>query len=390
MDFIKSIGLYFTFEFYFVLALISLLLLIQVIYYLVVYLKPYKYEKKRVKEAHSISDLAPVSVVIASKNESESLIKNLPAILEQDYPNFEVVVVNMGSTDETDMTLKELGLKYPNLYHTFVPSGAEDVNNKKLALTIGIKAAKNDILLFTEPYCKPTSNKWIEEFAIAFADNKEIVLGYNKINIKHDFAMSGFVKYDNLIHHTKFLSMAIMGKPFMGIGRNLAYKKSMFFEEKGFSSVLLFDDGEDDLFINSVASNRKVGVVVSSDSVTQTDTVDSFKVWKSLKSKYLNGKKFYKGSSSFVFWLDLATRNVFYLAVVLSIVYGFLVSNFAIVSLAVIAFVIHLSVSLFVINKLNGLFGNTKIHLNLMWYEFLYQLNNFRFKNKAKIRKRKR
>lgn len=387
MEFLHSIGLEISLEFWIVLAIVGTLLLVQALYYFLVYLKPYSYEKKRDKTIGLNEELPAVSVIIASKNESEGLIKNLPLILEQDYPNFEVIVVNMGSTDETYATLKELSLKYPNLYHTFVPADAEDINSKKLALTLGVKAAKNEILLFTEAYCSPDSDKWIEEIALEFLNDKDIVLGYNRVEIDVSFPMRGFVKYDNMMHHTKFLSLAIMNKAFMGIGRNLSYKRSVFFEENGFSSVLKYYEGEDDLFINSVAKGRKVGVVVSSDSFTNTDIVNNFKTWGSLKSKYINGSKYYKGASSIVFGFETFTKYLFYISIILSIVYGVLTKNYSVVALASVLFLVRFIITLNVINKLNRLFKLRKIHVNLLSYELFQPMYNYKFKKKARHRR---
>jgi len=166
-----------------ILGGLLLFFIIQFLFYFLLYRKPYVYEKKRIIKAVPDTDLPPISVVIVSKNESENLATTLPFILEQDYPNFEVVVVNSGSTDETDMLLTGLKQKYPHLYYTYIPKEAERLNEKKLALTVGIKAAKNDILIFTEAFCKPVSDKWIREFAVEFINGKDIVLGFCKYNI---------------------------------------------------------------------------------------------------------------------------------------------------------------------------------------------------------------
>lgn len=384
MEFLQSIGFNLTLEFWIILCVLGSLFIIQSLYYFMVYLKPYSFEKKRVKDKGDDVELPPVSIVIASKNESENLLKNLPLILEQDYPNFEVIVINMGSTDETNDSLKQIGAKYPNLYHTFVPADAEDINNKKLALTLGIKAAKNEYLLFTEAYCRPNSNKWIEEFALEFLKGKDIVLGYNNLTIDKQFMLSGFVKYDNLIHQVKFLSMAIIGKPFMGVGRNMAYKKSLFFEEKGFSSVLKYYDGEDDLFINKAVKNRSVGVVVSADGITTTSIVDKYSVWKSLKSKYLNSKKYYRGASSLLFWLDSFTKFVFKAVAILSIIYGIISQNYAIVSVAALLLILHFLIAFYVINKISKMLEDKKASLSLVWYELIMPLCGYKFRSTGK------
>ncbi|WP_298652099.1 glycosyltransferase, partial [uncultured Proteiniphilum sp.] len=124
--------------------------LIQLFFYLFLYKRPYNYQKKKVDISVPDEQLPAISVIVTSKNSAEELERNLPFIMEQDYPDFEVIVVNRGSTDDTDMVLKAAEQKYSRLYHTYVPAEADGVNEKKLALTLGIKAAKNDFLLFTE------------------------------------------------------------------------------------------------------------------------------------------------------------------------------------------------------------------------------------------------
>lgn len=380
----------FPLPFWIISGAVLLFFSIQLLYYLLVYRKPYVYEQKRNKSLPVSEDLPSVSVVIASKNESENLEKYLPSILEQDYPDFEVIVVNMGSTDETDVLLQALNQKYSHLYHTYVPAEAEDVNEKKLALTLGVKAAKNDILLFTEAYCVPASDKWIREFANEFSKGKDIVLGFCKLQIGKKVAMRKFILYDNMIHGLKYLSLAVLGKPFMGIGRNLAYRKEIFFEEKGFSSVLNIEEGEDDLFINKIAGKKKVGVVASPESMTQSDVVNNFFTWRALKSKYLYTKQFYKGMSSFVFGFETFSKYLFYLSVVAGITYGVIFNNYLPIALSVFFLIVRFVVQLYVIGKSSRLFDAGKYHVNLFFFDLFQPFNNFRFRKYANKRNRLR
>ncbi len=369
-----------------ILGVLLFFFLVQILFYLLVYKKPASYEDRREKVSVENDNWPSFSVVIASKNESENLSKHLPIILEQNYPNFEVIVVNMGSTDETDILLKSFDQKYPNLYHTYVPAGADDVNEKKLALTLGIKAANNDILLFTEAYCEASSGNWIREFAKEFANGKEIVLGYCKLVIDKKVSMREFILYDNMIHALKYLSMAIFRKPFMGIGRNLAYKKEIFFEEKGFSSVLNIEGGEDDLFINKIAKKKKIGVAISPDSMTQTGVVEKFTTWRALKSKYLYTKQFYKGFSSFVFWLDTFSKYFFLLAAISGMAFGIYSHNYILFSLSILLIVARFSIQLNVMNKNARLFGVDKLHVNLFFYDIFHPFNNLKFRKYANRR----
>lgn len=388
MDLIKLISSDLSLTFWIIVGLLFVLFVFQLFYYIFILKKPYSYEYKRNMNVPNDSDFPSVSVVIVSKNESDNLANNLPSILDQDYPDFEVIVVNMGSTDETDMLLEGLSLKYSNLYHTFVPSEAENINEKKLALTLGIKAAKNDVLLFTEAYCQPVSNKWIQEYAQQFNNGYEIVLGFNRVDINKKFPMRRFIKFDNLIHHVKFLSLAILKKPFMGLNRNLAYKRSVFFDVKGFSSVLSFEDGEDDLFINRIAKGRKVGVVLSTESITKTEIVTNYSIWRNLKSKYLYSKRFYNGFSSKFFAFESFTKYLFYIASLLCIIYGVYFQNFSLVFISSMLFIVRFIIVLDTINKLNKIFDVNKIHINLILYELFQPLSNYKIRRRIKKRKR--
>lgn len=363
-----------------ILSGLLLFFIIQLLFYFLLYRKPYVYEKKRIAKSVPDTDLPPISVVIASKNESENLAVTLPFILEQDYPNFEVVVVNSGSTDETDMLLTGLKQKYPHLYYTYIPKEAERLNEKKLALTVGIKAAKNDILLFTEAFCKPVSNQWIREFAKEFTTGKDIVLGFCKYNISRKVPMRRFIQYDNLIHSLKYLSMAIVRKPFMGIGKNMAYRKEYFFREKGYSSILNIDGGEDDLFINSIANKENTAVVISPESFTESNEVTNFATWRFIKSKYLYTKQFYKGARSFIFGWETFTKYSFYVCLLLAIQAGIYYNNFIMLSVAALLFILRYMYQLFIINKNSKLFSSGLFHIDLFFMDIFQPFNNLRFK----------
>ena len=364
--------------------------IIQILYSLLLFRKPQAFEKKREEIIVDDADLPGISVIVTSKNNSFELEKNLPYFLNQNYPLYEVIVVNSGSTDDTDVVLKSAEQKYSRLYHTFIPAGADEVNEKKLAITLGVKAAKYDIVLFSESYCRPSSTNWIREFGKEFTKGKDILLGYSKVVFTNRVRLGNFIRYDNLIHHLKFLSMAIAGKPFMGIGRNMAYKKELFFNKKGLSSVLGIDGGEDDLYINRISNKKNTGVILSKDSITETDSVDSFSTWRSIKSKYLYTKQFYKGPANSIFGFETITKQLFYLILVLSIAASIYFSNYILLGFSVLLFIIRFIILLLIINKNSVRFDSRKFNINLLFFDILQPISNLRFKKYANKRNKYR
>lgn len=299
--------------------LVALLIcwIIQLIYYWGYFIKPYKYQKLRERECtNSIHSLSPVSVIISGRNESQNLSAYLPSILEQNYPEYEVIFVNDASTDDTEDILKRFALKYPHFYHTYIPAGTKNLSRKKLALTLGIKAAKYDTLLFTEANAHPVSSEWIKLLSANITEQKEIVLGFTTVSK----SPGKYISYDYFFSNLQMFSLALMKNPYMGDGNNLVYKKDLFINQRGFSNSNFLDAGEDDLFINEIANKENVAVELSADSIIEVDMaeVDS---WKEFKFKRSVTKKFYKRFSIYFWRGEKISRIAFYLLFILGTVY---------------------------------------------------------------------
>ena len=261
------------------LSAAGVLFIIQVIYYLGLYNRIHSHNKAvRKEETHFTRELPPLSVILCARNEADNLRKVLPAILEQDYPQFEVIVINDASTDETEDVLGFMEEKYPHLYHSFTPDSARYISHKKLALTLGIKACKYDWLVFTETNCIPASKDWLKLMARNFTSQTQVVLGYSGYDRTKGW-LHKRVAFDTLFQSLRYLGLALAGKPYMGIGRNLAYRKELFFKQKGFSSYLNLQRGEDDLFINSVANSYNTQVAVHPDSIVRMPIPPYKRIW---------------------------------------------------------------------------------------------------------------
>lgn len=350
------------------LSIISFYILcfvIQIIYYLLVFRKLISYK-------HTIESIPklPVSVVICARDEAWKLKTFLPSILNQDYPDFEVIVVNDCSEDNTEYLLIELANKYPNLRYTTIKKDAKFTHGKKLAQTVGIKAAKNELLIFTDADCFAVSNKWIEKIQQNFSSDTDIVLGYGGAIKKKSF-LNKMIRYDTVFIAIQYLSFALTGFPYMGVGRNLAYRKSIFFKNKGFASHFNVESGDDDLFINEVATNKNTRIEISIESHTRTLPKKTFRDWFWQKLRHNTTFKYYKPIDKSLLAGEVLSRILFYLLFILLITcfYRFYL-------LILLIFLIRYIVQIIVIKKILKKFNETDLLLLLLLFDFLLPIVN--------------
>jgi len=302
-----------------------------------------------------LTEQPPVSVIICAKDEANNLRQFLPFVLQQEYPDFEVIVINDGSTDETQTLLNDLCVEYQNLRTTFVPVGANNLSTKKLGLTLGIKAAKNELLLFTDADCMPEDNTWIARMARNFTPETDFILGYGAYLNKKGL-LNRLITYDTLFIALQYLGMAIARKPYMGVGRNMAYRKETFFAHKGFASTLNLISGDDDLLVNKAGNSKNTKVEIAPDSITWSEPSRTFSEWFFQKERHLSVSSYYKTSSKFRLFLEPMTRGLFYLALILSFVFGGLI----IIISAAVLFLARLILQLIIINNSSRHFGERK------------------------------
>ena len=265
------------------------------LYYLIAYARPLR-ASRRTDDTLEEGNKLPVSIIIYAKNDSENLKKHLPALLTQDYPEYQVVVINDGSSDDTDDTLKFFQNEYKHLYHTYVPSDARYLSRRKLAFTLGVKAAKYDILLFTEANCQPLNDQWLSAMVGGYTPETSIVLGYCKYSNYKGF-FHKLIAYDNLLTGLRYLSSALSHHPYTGNGRNLSYRKELFFKHKGYYQSLNLHAGDDDLFINEASTKENTKVIYAPDSLTEMDQIERFGIWKEMKVSRAATQRYYKGSA---------------------------------------------------------------------------------------------
>jgi glycosyltransferase involved in cell wall biosynthesis len=354
---------------------IFLLWIIQVWYYL-------HYYAGIIRKSAGKSTLSeykpPVSVIICARNEAENLEKNLPLILKQKYPEFQVVVVNDASIDDTEDVLMRLENSAPNLYHTFVPEGVQNVSARKMSTTIGIKAAKYDYLLFTDPDCIPQSDEWISCMMSQFDEKCGLVLGYSSFTRNKGF-LNVMAAYDSLFSAIQFLGFALSGNAFMGLPSNLAYRKDLFFRNKGFASHLYLNSGEDDLFIEEISNSQNTRISISPESkiIVQKENFRSF--WRQQKLNHFSTSACYKVGTKIRLKFEMLSRCFFYVSFLALIIYGLITRNFLLIILSGGLFLLRYAMQMVVVNKSAKQLDEEGFYLTLPLFDIALPFVNFIF-----------
>lgn len=279
----------------------------------------------RTKKIRLNKDFKPsLSVVICARNEANNLQKNLQYVLDQDYPDFEVVVVNDCSYDNSEHILKQLVTQYPTkLKVVSITEHARHKTSKKFAATLGIKAAANEILVFTDADCKPKTSKWLSIIASHYKNPAiEIVLGFSPYTVKPGL-LNKIIRYETCLTALNYFGFALTGMPYMGIGRNLSYKKSLFFKGKGFASHIHIPSGDDDLFVNQHANNTNVALEYSIASHVLSEpknTISSF--WRQ-KLRHLGAGKAYKRKHKTILTVQFLSGLLFYDLIIVLLILRF-------------------------------------------------------------------
>ncbi len=236
----------------------------------------------------------PISVIICAKNEAENLQTFLPSIIAQEYPKFEIVLINDDSSDKTLEVMEGFKSQNSNFKIVDVKNIEAFWGNKKYALTLGIKAATHNHLLFTDADCQPLSKYWIREMSSQFSPSKTIVLGYGAyIKIKKSF-LNKLIRFETFLTAVQYMSYAKLGQPYMGVGRNLAYTKTTFFEARGFMYHMNIRSGDDDLFVNQIADANNTSICISKDSFTVSTPKKDYKSWIRQKQRHVSTARHYK------------------------------------------------------------------------------------------------
>ena len=290
---------------------------IQLVYLFAVYLRSFLYKEN--KPVNSFNE--PVSIIICARNEAKNLEQNLPKYLEQYYHEYEVVVVNDRSWDNTAEFLEAYEEKFKNLKVVTIPESEHNpFAGKKLAKTLGVKAAKYEHLLFADADCVPSSDNWLYEVCKEF-ENSDLVIGLSPLKGGKGF-WAYISRFDALLIAYNYFSYALAKAPYMAVGRNMAYKKQLFFDVKGFKSHYTLPSGDDDLFVRDVLGKAKISVSASSDGLTYSSPKSNFNDWIRQKKRHFLTAPQYRFVNKALLGLYSLSYLIFLLSFMLLLVSG--------------------------------------------------------------------
>ena len=261
----------------------------------------------------------PISILICARNEEENLKILIPGLFSQNYPAFEVIVVNDASWDGTTELLEEMQLAHPNLVIVQISEEQKRTEGKKMALTLAIKRAKYEHLLLTDADCIPASTDWISEMGLGLEQG--LVLGYGAY-FKETGFLNKLIRFDTWKSASHFLGSALRGRPYIGVGRNLGYTKEVYESAGGFKKHYHIMSGDDDLLVNQIAQKENTAVSLDSNSFTYTKAPKKWSSWMRKKIRHLSSSKLYRPATKNRFMILNGFQVLFYLLLVLCLAFG--------------------------------------------------------------------
>ena len=291
--------------------------------------------------------VTPVSVLICARNEANNLRQNLPLVLQQQYPEFEVLVIDDASDDDSPLILQQLQEQYPQLR---VLSLRQKTNpGKKQALAKGIEAARYEQLVFTDADCRPAGPFWLQHMAAGFlptkaVQNPEIVLGYGPYQPEPGL-LNRWVRFETVQTALQYFSLALVGQPYMGVGRNLAWRRPLFTRVGSFETHAQLASGDDDLLVNAAANSGNTACCLAPEAFQYSTAEKTWTAWLRQKQRHLSAGKKYRSKHQFLLGI-LAMSQVlhyFLLAALLFTDFGIISVTFYAVRMAS-AFPIYLKI----------------------------------------------
>ncbi|WNJ19593.1 glycosyltransferase [Pontibacter sp. G13] len=249
----------------------------------------------RLKSVPTTKQKAPISVVIAAKNEAANLWRCLESVRNQEYGDFEVILVLDRCEDHSLEIAEEFQLTFPQLRIIEVHNVPEDWSPKKYALQMGIEAARYDLLAFTDADCV------LEPQVLAHVnrqsqDGNEVILGLGWYERRSGW-LNRFIQFETYYVAFQYIGAAALGMAYMGVGRNLAYRRKAYERVGGMEAIREHLSGDDDLLVNQAAQAGRVGTMIAPGSRSWSIPKESFAGWVRQKNRHVSASHQYSLSS---------------------------------------------------------------------------------------------
>ncbi|PQB05911.1 glycosyltransferase [Aureitalea marina] len=323
----------------------------------------------------------PASLIVCAKNEAEQLEKHIPLWLEQQHPDFELILINDRSSDETLKVMESWAVKDKRISIVNVRENETFWANKKYALTLGIKRATHPRLIFTDADCRPASKQWLGAMSAQLDQKQELVLGYGPYENRPGF-LNRLIRYETAMTGVQYLSAALRGKAYMGVGRNLAYTSSLFFKQSGFMSHMNLASGDDDLFVNQASTSDNTNVCLNVKAFTYSIPKDNLAEWIRQKRRHITTATNYSLGQRISLTLYFLSNWAFWPLVVLGFI---LLPWWWIAPLALVRIIAQYAVTGLSFKQLNekGLLALTPLlELVLVWLQLIIFISNLMAKPK--------
>ncbi|GLU50647.1 glycosyltransferase [Dyadobacter frigoris] len=263
--------------------------LIQLFYYLFIFTRLAFYGKSANYESHAPG----VTVLVCALNEKENLMELLPLLDAQEYPEFEVILLDDRSDDGSEEFMRENIHSWKHIRYIRINDEFSHVTPKKYALTVGMKQAKYPLALMTDADCRPDSLHWITSMTSQISDEKDIIIGFSPYE-KHPGLLNWFIRCETFYTAVQYLSFSLAGLTYMGVGRNILYKTELFFANKGFYRHRHIMGGDDDIFLNEVATSSNTKISIEPESFVYSKPKTSWSTWLRQKRRHLAVSEFYR------------------------------------------------------------------------------------------------
>ena len=358
-----------------ILLIFGITLIIQLLYHWGVFSKVAFYKNKRRQKTDG--EWEPVSIVLCARDAYEYLTELVPTLLSQDYPDFEIVIVNDCSDDETEEYLKDLERSEPRIKPVQLKQHLNFFNGKKFPLSMGIKSAQNDLLVLTDCDCMPTNDQWLRSIVNCYGKNTEVVIGYSPF-VRKKGLLNYLMRFDAVQNALLYLSAALNGHPYMGIGKNLSYRKELFYRNRGFTSHYTTPVGDDDLFVSQVATKKNTEVLIDPDNAILTTPASNFRQWTRQKSSRYSTVRQYDAGARLSLSLFYTSQFLFYASFIALIAlcaapaFTIIGGEMFYIPILVFFFLMRFGTQLIIYHKASKRLGEKGLLPGLIAYDFLF------------------